>query len=302
MVNLDLYRVFYTVAKCGSLTKAADELFISQPAVSQAIKQLEQQLGGKLFNRVSRGVQLTETGGKQMFAIVSEIIEKLDSAEKEFSVLKNNATGSIRIAAEDNVTNYFLMKYIMEYHDMYPNVVMTFTNASAKQSIEMIKDNKADVAFIDLPVEDSSVYFTGQTGKIHDVFVASQKYSHLFYREINLDSINKYPILMLDQKTTTRREIDKFLKELNLKITPEFEVGSVDLMIKMAKRGLGIACIPREYVKDELACGELVELNTTPLLPVRANGVIVNKERNFSFAVSEFLKLLNKYENEKTNN
>ena len=85
MVNLDLYRVFYTVAKCGSLTKAAEELFISQPAVSQAIKQLEQQLGGKLFNRVSRGMQLTETGGKQMFAIVSEIIEKLDKAEKDFS-------------------------------------------------------------------------------------------------------------------------------------------------------------------------------------------------------------------------
>jgi len=296
MVNLDLYRVFYTVAKCGSLTKAAEELFISQPAVSQAIKQLEQQLGGKLFNRVSRGMQLTETGGKQMFAIVSEIIEKLDKAEKDFSVLKNNASGSIRISAEDNVTTYFLMKYIIEYHEMYPNVVMTFTNASTKQSIDLIKKNKADIAFVDLPVEDSSVYFTGQTGKIHDVFAANKKFAHLFNRELDLTTISNYPVLMLDQSTTTRQEVDRFLKDLNIKILPEFEVGSVDLMVKMAKRGLGIACIPREYIKDELESGELVELNVTPAFPIRANGVIVNKERNFSFAVSEFLKLLNKYE------
>lgn len=296
MVNLDLYRVFYTVAKCGSLTKAAEELFISQPAVSQAIKQLEQQLGGKLFNRVSRGMELTETGGKQMFAIVSEVIERLDKAEKEFSVLKNNATGSIRISAEDNVTTYFLMKYIIEYHEMYPNVVMTFTNASTKQSIDLIKSNKADIAFVDLPVQDNSVYFTGQTGKIHDIFAANKNYSHLFNRQLDITAISNYPVLMLDASTTTRQEIDSFLSDLNIKIQPEFEVGSVDLMVKMAKRGLGIACIPREYIKDELEKGELFELNVAPLFPVRANGVIVNKNRNFSFAVSEFLKLLNKYE------
>jgi len=296
MVNLDLYRVFYTVAKCGSLTKAAEELFISQPAVSQAIKQLEQQLGGKLFNRVSRGMELSDTGGKQMFAIVSEVIERLDKAENEFSVLKNNATGSIRISAEDNVTTYFLMKYIIEYHEMYPNVVMTFTNASTKQSIELIKSNKADIAFVDLPVHDNSVYFTGQTGKIHDVFAANKAYSHLFNRQLDITTISNYPVLMLDPSTTTRQQIDSFLSDLNIKIQPEFEVGSVDLMVKMAKRGLGIACIPREYIKDELESGELFELNVTPLFPIRANGVIVNKDRNFSFAVCEFLKLLNKYE------
>ena len=72
MVNLDLYKVFYTVAKCGSLTKAADELYISQPAVSQAIKQLEAQLGVSLFTRTHKGMELSARSGKQIFAKVEE--------------------------------------------------------------------------------------------------------------------------------------------------------------------------------------------------------------------------------------
>ena len=129
MVNLDLYRVFYAVAKCGSLTKAADELFISQPAVSQAIKQLEGQLGGKLFNRLSRGMELTD-GGKKMFQIVSDTIDKLKVAENEFSQLTENAAGTIRISASDLFTTYKLMKYISEFNLIYPNVTFSFTNST----------------------------------------------------------------------------------------------------------------------------------------------------------------------------
>ena len=112
MVNLDLYRVFYTVAKCGSLTKAAEELYISQPAVSQAIKQLENQLGGKLFNRTHKGMELTDTGGKQIFATVEKALQLLSEAENKYSELKNTATGVVRICASDTVSTHFLLKYI----------------------------------------------------------------------------------------------------------------------------------------------------------------------------------------------
>ena len=92
MVNLELYRVFYVVAKCGSLTKAAEELFISQPAVSQAIKQLETQLGGKLFNRTHKGMELTETGGRQI----------IDTVEKIFAIMSvNGKTGNFTVKSRD---------------------------------------------------------------------------------------------------------------------------------------------------------------------------------------------------------
>lgn len=296
MVNLDLYRVFYTVAKCGSLTKAAEELYISQPAVSQAIKQLERQLGGKLFNRVARGMELTDEGGKKMFEIVSDVLDRLDKAENEFSAISTVATGSIRISASDTYVTHYLMKYIVEYHAAYPNVNLVFINSSSKQSLDLIKNNKADVAFVNIPFDEKGVLFTGQTGKMHDVFAANSDFSHLFGREIMLSAMTNYPLLMLDNSTNTRQEIDRFLGGLNIKIIPEYELSSVELIVEMAKRGMGVACVPREYISEELKSGELTELNVTPAFPDRMMGVVVNKDKNYSYALSEFLKLLNKYE------
>ena len=114
MVNLELYRVFYTVAKCGSLTRAADELFISQPAVSQAIKQLEGQLGTPLFNRTHRGMELSEQGGKQIFGIVEKALAELDMAENKLKEINSTATGTIRISASDTIFSYVLIDKIAE--------------------------------------------------------------------------------------------------------------------------------------------------------------------------------------------
>ncbi len=293
MVDLDLYRVFYTVAKCGSLTKAAEELYISQPAVSQAIKQLETQLGGKLFNRVSRGMELTETGGVQMLSIVEQALKMLDSAEDRFKEIRNVATGTLRISASDINITHFLMRYIKKYHEMYPNVVITLKDGTSKETVELIKAGKADVGLINLPVYDKDILLTGQTGEIEDIFVASDKYSDLFDKTIELKDIPNYPILMLDNGTTTSKEIYNFLESLNINVVPEFEVGSVELLVEMAKNGMGVACIPRRYILDELKKNELREIKVTPALPLRMTGIIINKDgAEHSFALKEFIRIL----------
>lgn len=293
MVDLDLYRVFYKVAKCGSLTKAAEELYISQPAVSQAIKQLESQLGGKLFNRVSRGMELTETGGKQMFDIVEQALKMLDSAEDRFRERRNIATGQIRIAAADTIVTHFLMRYIKKYHEIYPNVNIIFKNSTTKEALDMIKSNKADIGMVNLPIYDKDVIMTGQTGIIEDIFVASDKYKELFDKNLSLRDLPDYPVLMLDGTTSTTKEINDFFDSMSIKIVPEFEAGSIELLIEMAKNGLGIACVPRRYVLDELAKKELREVKVTPSLPLRATGVIIRGEiEEHSFAVKEFIKIL----------
>ena len=293
MVDLDLYRVFYTVAKCGSLTKAAEELYISQPAVSQAIKQLESQLGGKLFNRVSRGMELTETGGKQMFDIVEQALKMLDSAEDRFRERRNIATGQIRIAAADTIVTHFLMRYIKKYHEIYPNVNIIFKNSTTKEALDMIKSNKADIGMVNLPIYDKDVIMTGQTGIIEDIFVASDKYKELLDKNLSLRDLPDYPVLMLDGTTSTTKEINDFFDSMSIKIVPEFEAGSIELLIEMAKNGLGIACVPRRYVLDELAKKELREVKVTPSLPLRATGVIIRGEiEEHSFAVKEFIKVL----------
>lgn len=300
MVNLELYKVFYTVAKCGSLTKAADELFISQPAVSQAIKQLETQLGGKLFNRVSRGMELTENGGKAIFEYVSAAIALLEKAEDKFSQVNKVAMGSLRISGADTIITHVIMKYIIEFHELYPNVNISFMNSTSHETIEAIKSGKADIGFVNLPISDNGVLFTGQMGKLHDIFVVNEKYKDLLGRKVTLNSLSDYPLLMLEQNTSTRQEFINFTHSLNIDLVPEFELGSLELCVQMAKNGLGVACVSREFVKDELEKGELFELDVIPELPVRATGVIINKGKETTFALNEFMNLLNKYENQST--
>lgn len=293
MIDLDLYRVFYAVAKCGSLTKASEELYISQPAVSQAIKHLEKQLGGKLFNRVSRGMELTETGGRQIFELVERAIKLLDSAESKFKESKNIATGVLRISAADTVVTHFLMRYIKKYHELYPNVMITFKDCTTKETIERIKADKADIGLVSLPIYDDDVLLTGQTGIIEDIFVASDKFSDLFDDILDLRDLPDYPIIMLDNTTSTTKEIFSFLDTHGVYVTPEFEAGSVELIIEMAKNGMGIACVPRRYVLEELARKELYEIKVSPALPTRATGVVLNKDvATHTYALKEFIKIL----------
>jgi len=290
MVNLELYRVFYTVAKCGSLTKAAEELYISQPAVSQAIKQLEIQLGGKLFNRVSRGMELTDNGGKAIFEYVSQAVELLDKAENKFSEVHKIATGNLRISSPDTITSHILLDNISKFHNKYPNVVISFLNSTTHETIENVKNGKADIGFVNLPFEDNSVDFIGNIKELNDVFVVNSKFKKIIGDNISLNDISNYPLLMLEQNTSTRQEIIKFTSSINVDLTPEFELGSLELIVEMAKKGLGVACVPREFVKSELEKEELYELNVTPVLPTRGIGIIIKNVKEKTFVLDEFLK------------
>ncbi|MBQ3493177.1 MAG: LysR family transcriptional regulator [Clostridia bacterium] len=294
MVNLELYRVFYTVAKCGSLTKAAEELFISQPAVSQAIKQLETQLGGKLFNRTHKGMELSDTGGKQIFPIVEQALKLFEEAESKYSELKDTATGIVRICASDTVATHFLLPYIKEYHEKYPDVNLILLNGTSSDTIELLKNNKGDVGFVNLPIDDSDINLSNTVMQLHDTFVASDSFSELFNDIVDLKRLQDYPLLMLELSTATRQAIVSFAHSQGVHLHPEIELASMELMTELAKNGIGIACIPREFVKHELENGTLKEIKTNPSLPSRAIGLALPKHENMIFAVKEFVKLLNK--------
>ena len=293
MVNLELYRVFYTVAKCGSLTKAAEELYISQPAVSQAIKQLETQLGGKLFNRTHKGMELSDTGGKQIFSIVEKALRLFDEAEGKYAELKDTATGIVRICASDTVATHFLLPYIKEYHQKYPDVNLILQNGTSNETIELLKGNKGDIGFVNLPIDDSEINLCNTVMQLHDTFVASERFSELFGEVVDLKRLQDYPLLMLELSTATRQAIVSFAHSQGVHLHPEIELASLELMLELAKNGIGIACIPKEFVKHELEEGSLREIKTNPTLPTRAIGLALPKKEGVTFAVKEFIKMLN---------
>ncbi|MBE7087033.1 MAG: LysR family transcriptional regulator [Clostridiales bacterium] len=294
MVNLELYRVFYTVAKCGSLTKAAEELYISQPAVSQAIKQLETQLGGQLFIRTHKGMELSETGGKQIFKTVEEALKLFDQAENKYAELKDTATGVVRICASDTVSTHFLLPYIKEYHEKYPDVNLVLQNCTSSETIELLKNNKGDVGFVNLPIDDSEINLMNTVMQLHDTFVAGEKFYELTDGVVDLKRLQDYPLLMLELSTATRQAIVSFAHSQGIHLHPEIELASLELMTSLAKNGIGIACIPREFVSHELLEEKsLREIKTNPTLPTRAIGLALPKQDNMTFAVKEFVKLVN---------
>jgi DNA-binding transcriptional LysR family regulator len=293
MVNLELYRVFYTVAKCGSLTKAADELFISQPAVSQAIKQLESQLGTSLFNRTHRGMELSVQGGKLIFKQVEEALALLDGAENKLIELKTTATGTIRIGATDSIFSHVLADKIVTFNEKYPAVKFELITGTSPETLTQLKENRCDVGFVNLPIEDRDVNFTGTVTHLSDIFVAGDKFEFLKDKQVPLNELQQYPLLMIETNTVARRAFVNFTQTLGISLSPDIEVANWDLMVKLAIKGMGIGCVPREYVKKEIESGELFEVDVTPSLPVRGVGIALPKNVPVPFALREFISLFN---------
>ncbi|MDE7256970.1 MAG: LysR family transcriptional regulator [Clostridia bacterium] len=291
MVNLELYRVFYTVAKFGSSTRAAEELFISQPAVSQAVKQLESQLGTTLFNRTHMGMELSTHGGKVIFKNVEEALKLLDEAESTLMEMQTTATGTIRIGATDAIFSNILADKIVAYNGKYPAVKIELITGTTPETLEQLKENKCDVAFVNLPVEDKDVNFTGMVAHLSDIFVAGNKYANIRDKEISLASLHEYPLLMIESNTVARRSFAAYTQTLGIQLNPDIEVENWDLMLKFAKNGMGIGCVPREYAKSMLDSGELFEVNVVPSLPVRGVGIALPKGTPVSYALKQFIDM-----------
>ena len=291
MVNLELYRVFYTVAKCGSLTKAAEELYISQPAVSQAIKQLEGQLGLPLFNRTHRGMELSAQGGKLIFKQVEEALGILDKAESKLLEMQSSPVGAIRIGATDGIFSNVLSDKIVQFNAAYPAVRIELITGTSPETLTQLKDNKCDIGFINLPVSDKDVHFIGMVAHLTDVFVAGEKFARLKDVELNLSSLQEYPLIMIEENTVARRALTSYLGTLGIKLHADIEVENWDLMIKFARKGMGIGCVPREYAQRHIDSGEIFELNVRPALPVRGVGIALPRFVAPSFAVKQFINL-----------
>lgn len=292
MVNLDLYRVFYTVAKCGSLTRAAEELYISQPAVSQSIKQLENQLGVLLFNRTHRGMELSAQGGKLIFDEVEKALQLFGDAENRIEQMKSSASGTIRVGASDTIFEYFLADKIVEFHQKFPSVKIELMADFTPASIEKLKADRCDVAFVNLPIPtENDLVLEGDFMRLNDIFVVGEAYKQLAEGVQPLSALQNYPLILMEKNTVARTSFDGFLSSVGVSLQPSIEVGGWDLMKRLVYRGMGLGVIPREYAARRLEAGELFEVKTDLPLPVRSVGMLLPKNRPVSYALHSFLQV-----------
>ena len=292
MIDLDLYKVFYTVAKCGSLSKAAEELYVSQPAVSQSIKQLEKLLDTPLFNRLRHGMELSAQGGKIIYDDVEQAVKLLEGAERKLGALKQDATGSLRIGASETIFQYVLSEKIVEYNRLYPHVKIELISDVSPKIIALMKSDACDIGFLNLPVsKDEDIEIMRSVRLLSDIFIAGRRFEFLCGESLSVKDLTKYPLLLMEEKTVSREAVNHYGISHGVYFKPAVEVNSWGFMKRLVADGMGIGCIPREYALSKIADGSLFEVDVRTSMPARSVGMALPKNVNMTFALQSFINL-----------
>lgn len=289
-INYELYKVFYHVATSLSFSDASKQLFISQSAVSQSIKTLERKLEQPLFIRSTKKVQLT-AAGEILLKHIEPAMNLIRRGENQLLDSKSMGLGQLHIGATDTICRYFLVPYINEFHKKFPNVPIKVTNATSLSCVDLLEQGKVDLIVSNLPNSRLNHSYVQKTVcEFHDVFIANPAYFNLKQQEISFEELKQYPILMLDRKSTTSDFLHNLFLQHQLELIPEIELSSNDLLIDLAKIGLGIAFIPDYCLTTESK--DLYVLHTREKIPARRMAISVNTNLPVSASTEEFLKLL----------
>ncbi len=291
MLNLERYRVFYHTAKELSFSKAAEGLFISQPAVSQTIKLLEEELGGQLFLRTSRGVQLTREG-EVLFKYIEQAFKLIETGEQKLADIHNLLSGEIKIGASDTLSKYYLLPYLKMFHERYPQVRIQVTNRTTPETVSLLKSGYVDLGIVNLPIEAEQVLIK-KVMTVQECFVVGDKYKKLAAEELSIHELVKYPILLLEKGTNTRKFVDEYAARNGLILTPEIELGSIDVLVQFARIGLGISYVVRDFIQEDLNQENLYEIKVKEKIPQRSIGIVTLKDIPLSKAAEMFISLLN---------
>lgn len=291
-IDFELYRIFYTVANNGNITKAAEELMISQPAISKSIKNLEEQLGGQLFVRTKRGVILTDEG-REFYNYIKQAIEFISSAENKFSELINLETGSVKIGISSTLTKNFLMPYLREFHKLYPKIDIQIDTAISSELLQKLKNGLIDIVIFHVRDVDygKDIEIT-KCKEISDCFVVNDSYTDLLNREVSLSELNKYPLLLQDQHSNARRFLDEYSKKYGVTLKPNIELASYALVVEFAKIGLGIGYVTKDYIPKEIENKELYPINIKEKIPTRHIGIAVSRTHLPNFSAKKLMGMI----------
>lgn len=268
--NFSYYYIFNAVARNGNISKASKELFISQPAISKAIKKLEENLGTQLFIRNSRGVFLSEDG-KKLYEHTKQAFFEIEEGEKELKKRNDLEIGQIRFGVSTTLCRFILLPYLKEFVKDHPHIKTIIQCQPSLETIDMIEKDQLDIGLI-VDTKTSKALVKHSIGKIYDTFVATGTYLKNLKEREDSEDIDYFEcgnIMLMDQKNMTRQHVEKYFAANDIEPKQILEVNSMDLLIEFAKTGIGIAGVVRNFVEKELESGELVEIPLKAPVPSR---------------------------------
>ena len=286
-VNLELYRIFYVVAKHKHMTKASEELHISHPAISQSIKKLEEQLGGTLFLRSNKGMELTEEG-KMFYDYVKGALELINNAENEFTSFKDLSKGEIKIGCSTTLTKLVLLGALKKFHFNYPNINVDITNDLTSNLINDLKLGKLDfVIFNESNIKETNLNLK-KIKELKQGFI----YNPLFYKDdiTNFEDLNNCPLILQKEESNSRKLLDHIALEHNVKLLPKMEVVSQDLITEFVNIGLGVGFVIIDLSKRNFKV--LEELKINKKIPNINVYLATNKSISLTFASKTFINYL----------
>ncbi|MCI8298787.1 MAG: LysR family transcriptional regulator [Lachnospiraceae bacterium] len=292
--NLSYYRIFYAVANTGNISKAAKELYISQPAVSKSIQKLEESLDAKLFERSSRGVTLTPEG-ELLYTHVKSAFETLAVGENKLRRSVSLGMGNLTIGASSTLCKYILLPYLKDFIKQYPHINISIACHSTNDTIQLLEEGKLDIGLIGKPENLKNMRFHF-IREIEDIFVATRDYLHnLKIRGVNHTHIlQNCTLIQLNRENMTRQYMDSYFQENHIVLQDTIEVSNMDLLIEMTKTSLGTGCVIRDFVQTELQSGILIEIPLDAPVHRREIGFAYNKNAKISKSLEYFIEF---YEN-----
>jgi len=293
--NLSSYRIFYTVANTGNISKAAKELYISQPAISKSIQKLEESVGCKLFSRSSRGVVLTDEG-KLLYDHVSSAFETLTLGEEKLRRSIELGVGHLKIGVSATLCKYMLLPYLKEFIRRNPHISISITCQSTNETLRLLEDNKIDIGLIGKPDNLKNIHFDFLE-EIEDVFVATKDYiRNLRARGIQKNQIlSSSTLMLLDKNNMTRQYIDDYLQDNQIMIKDSIDISNMDLLIDFARIGVGVACVIKSFVAEDLASGALVEIPLGIPIHKREVGFAYKTNGRQAKSAGEFIEFYKSY-------
>ena len=288
--NLELYKIFYYVAKNGNITQASKELLVSQPAVSKAIKVLERDLNTVLFNRNSDGVSLNNAG-EILFNKIKKSMELIISAEEDLTSLNNMEQGSINIGAGNTIMQRYLMPFIREFHNLYPNINVKVHTLVTQELIKQAQLGLVDVVFTHLPNNIPNDFEIIKIKKLHDILVVNKDSIYL-NKQIKKKDLETLPLVLLPLTASNRKNFDKFCLKNNIIINQLMEIGNDILVEECAESGFGVGLVVKEYVQNKLDNKQLYELDTQFTFEEKYLACLVESSRTNNIIVKKFISLL----------
>ena len=287
-INFELYKAFYEVANENSISKGANKLMISQPAVTQSIQTLEGELGGKLFIRTPKGVILTNEG-QELYNYIKEGMNYFINGTNKFMSLKELESGVLNIGSTTVISENFLIPYLKEFHDLYPNIIINIKNDLTDNLLKELRNGSLDIVITAIPSYEIKDLEINELTKLHDIFVGGNKYQNNNYK--NIKDLLKEDLLLQKIPSVTRTNFDKFIKDNKLDYNLKMEVVSHNLLAKLIESNFGIGVLTKEFIQDKLN-NSLFEIKIKENIPVRKLGYIIKKGTYPTFTTKKLIELL----------